>query len=102
MLFFGKPETTTNDSGIAGETDNTKSTGARQKSKSEPPGRRALPQDRDVSQPVSGSVEYKSQLSLWPAMTERDLKGTRPYQNFHYGNIDERRRAREHRIHLAA
>jgi hypothetical protein len=106
-FFFGKPETTTNTARVAGGTRprsgvNTKSTDALQKSKSEPPGRRALPHRVDVSRPVTTPVEYESQLSLWPAMTELALTGTRRFQKVHYGHIDERHRAPEHRIHLTA
>jgi hypothetical protein len=92
-FFFGKSETTSN-AGIASETGtrsgvSTKSAGALQKSKSEPPGRTALPHRVDVSRPVTSSVEYDSQLSLRSAITPRDLEGTRRYQNFHYGYSDD-------------
>ena len=104
-FLFGKPEATTNNAGIASETGtrsgvNTKSRGALQKPKSEPPDRTAPSHRVDVSRPIT--VEYESQLSSGPAMTEPDRKGTRRYQNFPYGYIDKRRRAPEHKIHLKA
>jgi NAD(P)-dependent dehydrogenase (short-subunit alcohol dehydrogenase family) len=103
-FFFGKPETTINNAEIASETGARSGvkTSALQKSKNEPPGRRALPHPVDVSKPVTTSVEYESQLSSCPAMTELALRGTRRYQNFHHGHIDERHRAPKHRIQLTA
>jgi hypothetical protein len=106
-FFFAKPETTTNNAGIASETGtrsgvNTRSTSALQKPKSEPPGRTALPRRADVSGPVTNSIKYESQLSLLLAMTGPDLKGTRQHQNFRQGYIEERHRAPEHKIHVTA